>query len=331
MSFSKADQLLALANMVAASRGGILLDDVESRFGVSHRTAQRMMRALEARFPDVETRQDAEGRKRWRLQGGHLRDLLTLEAEELAALDLAIGKFSGDGHVIERKALVALRDKIMALVPRSKALRLETDHAALLEAQGFVVRPGPRPRIDEAIVRTIGDAIKGCQWLEIDYKSYKDSRHRPRRVAPLGLLSGGRVYLIAQVKNGDEWVIRTFRLDAIEKAVLLAQGFERPRDFDVHEFAARSFGVFQSDDDFAEIIWRFKPEAAEQARGYQFHPHQTIEDEADGSLLVRFSASGQLEMSWHLYTWGDKVEVIAPSSLKALVDPFRRDDFIAMP
>jgi predicted DNA-binding transcriptional regulator YafY len=331
MSFSKADQLLALANMVAASRVGILLDDVESRFGVSHRTAQRMMRALEAQFPDVETRQDAEGRKRWRLQGGHLRDLMTLEAEELAALDLAISKFSGGGNVIESKALIALRDKIMALVPRNKALRLETDHEALLEAQGFVARPGPRPRIDEEIVRVIGEGIKACQWLEIDYKSYKDTEHRSRRVAPLGLLSGVRVYLIAQVMSGSDLVIRTFRLDAIGKAIIIDEAFERPVDFDVHEFAARSFGVFQNDNDFTEVVWRFKPEAAEQARGYQFHPHQTLETQSDGSLIVRFKASGQLEMCWHLYTWGDKVEVLGPDSLKALAHSFRRDDFPAMP
>lgn len=48
----------------------------------------------------------------------------------------------------------------MALVPRNKALRLETDHEALLEAQGFVARPGPRPRIDEEIVRVIGKVSK---------------------------------------------------------------------------------------------------------------------------------------------------------------------------
>lgn len=32
----------------------------------------------------------------------------------------------------------------------------------------------------------------------------------------------------------------------------------------------------------------------------------------DDSLLVRFRAGGALEMSWHLYTWGDAVEVIEP-------------------
>jgi hypothetical protein len=53
---------------------------------------------------------------------------MTLEAEKLAALDLAIAKFGNDGHSIEKKSLIGLRDKMMALVPRNKALRLEADH-----------------------------------------------------------------------------------------------------------------------------------------------------------------------------------------------------------
>ncbi|MFC3119550.1 hypothetical protein ACFOHS_19975 [Jhaorihella thermophila] len=32
----------------------------------------------------------------------------------------------------------------------------------------------------------------------------------------------------------------------------------------------------------------------------------------DGRLEVRFHAGGWLEMAWHLYQWGDSVEVVAP-------------------
>lgn len=80
-----------------------------------------------------------------------------------------------------------------------------------------------------------------------------------------------------------------------------------------------------------EVAWRFRPEVAEHARLYQFHPDQTMEDEADGSLVVRFKASGQLEMCWHLYAWGDKVEVLEPQSLKQMIENHRRGDFPAMP
>jgi predicted DNA-binding transcriptional regulator YafY len=64
---------------------------------------------------------------------------------------------------------------------------------------------------------------------------------------------------------------------------------------------------------------------------FVFHPDQTIEAQPDGSLLVRFRASGWLEMAWHLYQWGDAVEVIAPEGLRALIEGHRRSDFEALP
>ena len=109
------------------------------------------------------------------------------------------------------------------------------------------------------------------------------------------------------------------------------QSFVRPANFDLQTFANRAFGVYQNDAEYGAVAWRFLPEAAEQARLYQFHPDQVLEEEPDGSLVVRFRASGQLEMCWHLYAWGDKVEVLEPESLKRLVAGYKRSDFPAMP
>ena len=90
MTFRKAEQLIELATMVAARHSGVTLDDVVERFEVSGRTAQRYLHALEVQFPDTHTSIDDVGRKRWRLPSAPLRDLMTLSAEELAALDLAV-------------------------------------------------------------------------------------------------------------------------------------------------------------------------------------------------------------------------------------------------
>jgi predicted DNA-binding transcriptional regulator YafY len=86
MSFEKAQQLLELATFVAARRLGVTLDDVSERFSSSRRTAQRIMHALEAQFPDTESGFDEYGRKRWRLQTGALRDLLTLHSQNIRFL-----------------------------------------------------------------------------------------------------------------------------------------------------------------------------------------------------------------------------------------------------
>ncbi|MBU0781248.1 MAG: WYL domain-containing protein, partial [Alphaproteobacteria bacterium] len=58
---------------------------------------------------------------------------------------------------------------------------------------------------------------------------------------------------------------------------------------------------------------------------------QVLEPQTDGSLIVRFHAAGWLEMAWHLYQWGDRVEVIAPPELRDMVEGHRRSDFAAMP
>jgi predicted DNA-binding transcriptional regulator YafY len=46
---------------------------------------------------------------------------------------------------------------------------------------------------------------------------------------------------------------------------------------------------------------------------------------------VRFKASGHLEMCWHLYEWGNSVEVLAPPALAQLVHEHRRSDFPSLP
>lgn len=45
-----------------------------------------------------------------------------------------------------------------------------------------------------------------------------------------------------------------------------------------------------------------------------------MEDQPDGSLIVRFRAGGALEMSWHLFTWGSDVEVLEPAKLRKLLE-----------
>lgn len=45
------------------------------------------------------------------------------------------------------------------------------------------------------------------------------------------------------------------------------------------------------------------------------------------SPIVPFRAAGWTEMAWHLYQWGDTVEVIAPKKLREMVEGYRCSDF----
>jgi predicted DNA-binding transcriptional regulator YafY len=277
-----------------------------------------MLHALEAQFSDTDTAYDEHGHKRWMLQTGALRDLLTLTSDELAALllDLSIEILEKTAQGIEASELRSLREKILALVPRSKIARIETDHEALLEAQGLAARPGPAARLSPQIASTISAALKGSERLRIAYHSRGSREPSERIIEPYGVLIGIRRYLVARPVNEPKGSLRYYVADRIESAECIGEFFERDTNFDIDQQAQKAFGAFQNDAEFGEVVWKFKPEAAAHARAFHFHPTQSMEDQPDGSLIVRFTASGHLEMCWHLYMWGDSVEVLAPKALQ---------------
>ena len=124
---------------------------------------------------------------------------------------------------------------------------------------------------------------------------------------------------------------RHYRVEDIVSAEVTAMSFAYPDGFSIREYAERAFGSFHAAEEFGEVAWKFAPAAVDRARRFQFHPSQQTELQADGSLIVRFAASGHLEMAWHLYAWGSNVEVLEPKRLADMVHPFRRNDFPALP
>ncbi|WP_243642053.1 helix-turn-helix transcriptional regulator [Rhodovulum steppense] len=318
--------------MAAARHLGVGLQDIEEAFDIDRRTAQRMTRALETLFPGVETRQDEARRKFWKIRGSDARLMLSqgIRDSELAAVELAIRRAERDGASNEVKALESLRDRLLACMPGTHARRAETDAEAVLEAHGFASRPGPRVRTDPRILATIAEALKAPNRLTITYAGERDNGPRDRLVEPYGLLLGIRRYLVAREQGGDAR-LRHFRLDRIGAARLEPQSFQRDPGFDLDTHAACAFGSFHAEAEFGEVAWRFAPSAAPVAREFVFHPLQEMTEELDGALTVRFHASGWLEMAWHLYQWGDRVEVLAPEGLRALVASYQRSDFPALP
>ncbi|WP_038015054.1 helix-turn-helix transcriptional regulator, partial [Terasakiella pusilla] len=102
----------------------------------------------------------------------------------------------------------------------------------------------------------------------------------------------------------------TFRVDHFLGATPVVSKeivFERDKNFSLQSYAERSFGVFQEEHQY-DVVWKFSPRVTADAMEFIFHPTQSFEETEDGSLIVRFKASGRKEMDWHLYTWGEDVE-----------------------
>ena len=330
MSFGKAVDLLRLA-MMATGRTGVTLSEVEQEFCCVRRTAQRMIAALQEAFPATDHYIGSDGHHYWRVPSRAIASLLTPSADELAALGTAYEQLERAGLTDVANKVRSVKEKVRALIPEDQSARIATDEEALLEALGYAAKPGPQASVDIAIKEVIADALKGCCRLEITYQSRGDQTSSVRKIEPLGLLLGGRQYLVAIDTAKQDGRFRHYRVEDITEAKLCSEAFSPPDDFDLESYAKKAFGSFHNQDEYGEVVWRFAPHAADRVHRYQFHPDQIATKLDDGSVEVRFLASGHLEMAWHLYAWGDAVEVIEPAALAKIVHPARRADFPALP
>jgi len=314
MRYGRLADLVRLAMQMQGRADGLSLDDIGQTFEVSRRTAERMRDAIRDAFPQIEELAEPGGRKRWRLPPGTAGRLADPTVDDIAALHRGaeLARQSGDFGTAEH--LETLSDRLRARLPGPKRTRLEPDIAALLEADGVALRPGPRERIPEETLNTLREAILAGVWIEADHRARASGLlSRNARIGPLAMLLGeGRQYLVAFSDYAKD--VRLFALAGFERIELTEKVFERPEGFDLQNWMQRSFGIWQ--EDVYDVVWRFTPKAAADARLYLFHPTQVMTDEPDGSLTVSFRAGGLREMSWHLFRWGTTVEVISPEILR---------------
>jgi predicted DNA-binding transcriptional regulator YafY len=197
--------------------------------------------------------------------------------------------------VTEVRALSGLRGRLLAAMPGPHAHRAEADAEAALEARGFAARARPQVRIGPDLMGVISAALRGHHVLMVVYAG-GSATDWARRLEPYGLLLGTRRFLVARAAGGDGRMLH-YRLDLITSARLEADSFARDPGFDLTTHAARTFGSFHTEAEYGEVIWRLSPAAGPTARDFLFHPTQEMTDEPDGSLTVRFTASGLLEMA----------------------------------
>lgn len=317
MRYEITDRVLQLALSMQGSRMGISLLDIEHEFRVSRRTAQRMRDAVLRNYPQAEVLEDNERRPRWRIPVAGIVTPGALTAGDIVDLE-ATAKLLRQRNLRARaSSLETIARKLRAALPAATQRRLEPDIEALLEAEGLAMRPGPRPVIRSEVIDTIRLAIKQGHEIYVHYRSLHSRRSSGRRLQPYGFLLGKQHYLVGMSPDRHPGEARLFALGQIQRVGSLDRPFVRDKAFSLQKFAERSFGVFQEAP--KEIVWRFAPAVALAVAEYVFHPSQSIEQQRDGSTIVRFRTGGLMEMCWHLYTWGANVEVLEPPELVKLM------------
>ena len=305
--------VIDLARRMAASAEGLSLDEIARDMRVGRRTAERMRDAVLMLFPQVDEVSDPPS-KRWRIRGGLSAFEQAPTATEMLELSKAATALRAAGEPARATALEGLERKLKAAMRSTTLNRMAPDLEALVRAETIAVQAGPRPSADEAMLTAIRAAVLAQQPLGFTY-SRPGAEPRRRSVAPCGVMFGRANYLVAADRETGR--IQTFRLDRMSHVAPQEGMAVPPADFDLGVFASQSFGIYQ--DEIEDVVLRIAREGAAEARGWRWHPTQSFEDQWDGGVIVRFRASGMRELAWHLFTWGEQVQILAPQRLKAVM------------
>lgn len=314
MAYDKMYDILDLAIWMQSNREGVSLQDIMDRFQVARRTAERMRDLILDKFPQTKVRLSENNIKRWYIPQGTLKDFIQFSAEELVAFEKAISYLQANNMNENSDLLQKILEKIRANIVDKTYQHIDTDAEILLEAEGFAHRVGPKIVVSKEIVQKIRQAILSFRQIKIVYKNKSSGKTREFQLLPYGILYGDRNhYLVAKHSDGYGGnTVHYFILSNILFLEILEELYEIDCDFSLKALAEKSFGVFQEEP--FEVEWLFAKEVAEEVKRYEFHPKQTMQENADGTVTVKFFAGGRLEMDWHLYTWGDNVKVIKPEN-----------------
>ena len=160
-------------------------------------------------------------------------------------------------------------------------------------------------------------AAKAGEKIAFDYLSQRKNTPERREVEPAFIyMRNGRWYLYAV--DGPTGAARTFAFPRISNAASTGQKFNR-RHLAPRDVFRYSFGVAAGEKRPKEnVILEFSPDVAMRVHETVWHPEQRIDTLPDGRvrLSLPLAEDCYFELKPWLLSWGPKVKVIAPRTLR---------------
>ncbi|MCI1273279.1 MAG: WYL domain-containing protein [Clostridiaceae bacterium] len=300
--YSRVSDIIDLATFMQSKVCGITIKDIEERYNVSRRTAIRMRDSLMNIFPSIIEYETDTLQKRWGFYNYSINELITFTSKEIANLE----------QLQRRTTNVEMKEELGKTVEKLKALdkkklpKIENRVDLIMQTEGYAIRQMPQYKISTDVLNVIREAIQNSIKVTGIYHD------KERLIEPLGMIYGEKIYLIAREKaKGDD--IYTFLLHKFSDLKLTDESFDK-QGFDLIKYSKQSFGVYHGE--ILNVKLSFDKERAEDALTYNFHPSQRVKLEDDGTVTVRFRASGSKEIIWHVFKWGKHCKILAPKKLR---------------
>ena len=302
----RADRLLSIMLLLQVRRR-LTAGELAERLRVSARTIHRDMEALSGAGVPVVAERGAGGG--WHLLEEYRTNLTGLSDAEVQALFLASpNRLFADLGLAEAAdgALI----KLLAALPTRHRHRAEDIQQRIhIDMAGWRQHEGTVPTLP-----IVQEAIWGDRKLRLAYRRVAGDEVE-RIVDPLGLVAKGSLWYLIAAHGGET---RTYRVSRIATAELLDEPCERPPDFDLAAYWARSARDFVASLPRYGATVRAAPYILQMIRAGGRYARIEEEGPPDitgwRTLQILFeTAEGAREFA---LGFGTALEVLAPESLR---------------
>jgi len=192
--YSRVSDILDLAIFMSSKLQGVTIKDIEERYNVSRRTAERMRDSLTCIFPSVDEIETDDVQKHWGFINYSIAQFVTFTPKEVANIEQCQRRTTNKEMKEELGKTV---EKIKAF-NRKHETSLENNIELFMQTEGYAVRQMPQYKISLDALEVIRDAV---QHSKVVTGIYHDKK---RTIEPLGMIYGEKIYLVAREKaKGD--------------------------------------------------------------------------------------------------------------------------------
>jgi len=214
------------------------------------------------------------------------------------------------GHPYET-AIRTAYTKIQALFPESAAVNYD-------EIERTVSFAVENVRGNEQVLlecyQVLQEAIVTQKTVQAGYYSASRDSRGARLIDPYHLrFQTGVWYCIGYCHNRRE--IRMFALDRFYELELTERNFEMNEYFSVEDYLGYSLNLERGQEP-QDVVILFDRYAARWVRERCWHETQRLEEQKDGSALLRITVSGLGEVKRWVMGFGGYAEVLAPQGLR---------------
>jgi predicted DNA-binding transcriptional regulator YafY len=182
-----------------------------------------------------------------------------------------------------------------------------------ISAKATAQASGHPAGLDQSFI-LLTQAIRDKHKVNIVYNSLFEEKIVDLELSPYHLFYNHRAwYVLGQSSLHQS--IRTFKLNRIEKLIVLKKRFLNGDDFDLHDYLGRAWSMIPEGRIY-NVKLRFLPKVAQNVAEVHWHNTQQVTPNKDGSAIVEFRLDGIGEIFWWILGYGDQVQVLAPKELR---------------